>query len=346
MRVFTFWEPASKIPAYVRLCMKTWARYLPNAEIVVLDYSNINKWIDLEEYGPKLKCGKFSLPQIADAIRAKVLANWGGVWLDADTILLDERASNYFQGKSEVGFFGGTVGRGVHIGVIRAEKNSELMRLWERECQRKIKNIDNVEKDKNFWAYLGNSIIGDYVKQNKEKVEVIDCIKENVTPEKQLPYYNQRPVDAYVDFYFRNSFDISTLHSSLIMLHNSWTPGFIKQMNEEEFLRLDCTLAAIISKSLGLKNIRTYKFQDVEIGNLRKEVKELKEAFGRLEQQQKNLCTRSNELSFLLKKKDEILIKYWCYRIICLVPGLSNKFDKRYRFWKAQWQSIVNFKEK
>lgn len=78
MRVFTFWEPASNIPAYVRLCMKTWARYLPTAEIVVLDYSNINKWIDLEEYGPKLKCGKFSLPQIADAIRAKVLANWGG----------------------------------------------------------------------------------------------------------------------------------------------------------------------------------------------------------------------------------------------------------------------------
>lgn len=38
-RIFTFWESNSTIPMYLKLCMETWEKYLPEYEIVFLNYS-------------------------------------------------------------------------------------------------------------------------------------------------------------------------------------------------------------------------------------------------------------------------------------------------------------------
>ena len=43
--IFTFWEPQSKIPDYIKLCMRTWKKFLPEYEIVVLNYDNLDDWI-------------------------------------------------------------------------------------------------------------------------------------------------------------------------------------------------------------------------------------------------------------------------------------------------------------
>ena len=42
-RLFTFWEPKEKMPAYIRLCMQTWKKFLPECEVVLLDYSNLEE---------------------------------------------------------------------------------------------------------------------------------------------------------------------------------------------------------------------------------------------------------------------------------------------------------------
>jgi hypothetical protein len=36
-RIFTFWEPKENVPAYLTPCMKTWANFLPEYEVAVLD---------------------------------------------------------------------------------------------------------------------------------------------------------------------------------------------------------------------------------------------------------------------------------------------------------------------
>ena len=36
--IFTFWEPKENIPGYLKLCIKTWKKFLPEYKIIILDY--------------------------------------------------------------------------------------------------------------------------------------------------------------------------------------------------------------------------------------------------------------------------------------------------------------------
>ena len=77
MTVYTFWEPREKMPYYIKLCMETWKKNLPNAEIVLLDYKNLGEYIDVKEFNPILFSGRFKLALIADALRVALLAKHG-----------------------------------------------------------------------------------------------------------------------------------------------------------------------------------------------------------------------------------------------------------------------------
>ena len=80
-KIFTFWEPKDAMPAYIKLCIETWKKYLPDYEVVILDYSNYEDWIGKDCYDSSLRTN-FSLPKQADAIRAAVLNKHGGIgWM-------------------------------------------------------------------------------------------------------------------------------------------------------------------------------------------------------------------------------------------------------------------------
>lgn len=245
MRIFTFWEPKGAIPAYLKLCMKTWEKFIPNADITMLDYSNIRDFIDIDLYGRELFSGKYSLPQIADAVRCILLEKYGGLWLDTDTIILHKNFVDYFQSKKDITFFGNSVARTVHIAVINSVPHSKLMKFWVDGVREKIQNF---RKEKDFWAYLGNSIIYNYIKEHPEEIDVLDVVKEKVMPEKIDARATISHPELYVDFYFRKKFHLSDMQSSVIMLHNSWTPNLFKEMSESDFLRYDCTLANILAE--------------------------------------------------------------------------------------------------
>lgn len=84
--IFTFWEPKENLPAYIKLCTQTWKKYLPDYEITVLDYSNLDKYLDKTVIN-KILCKNTTLPKQADCIRVALLYFHGGIWLDADTII-------------------------------------------------------------------------------------------------------------------------------------------------------------------------------------------------------------------------------------------------------------------
>lgn len=69
--IFTFWE--GKMPEYIRLCMRTW-----KFQYTVLNYDNLKEFTDFDIENTK----RFTLPQIADAVRVHVLRDNGGYWLE------------------------------------------------------------------------------------------------------------------------------------------------------------------------------------------------------------------------------------------------------------------------
>lgn len=263
-RIFTFWEPKTKLPAYVKLCMQTWKKFLPDYEIVVLDYDTLSNWFDKKTIQSFLY-KKTSLAKQADCIRAALLYKYGGIWLDADTIITK---SNFITqtNKSEVLMIGTETG--AHGAFIYASKpRTKFISEWYEQVKKRVKIYRFVNSCKlvrklyhktyeicNNWDYFLNSIIDPIIrKYKKENLLVLHRDKINAFPEhasKLNTGYITKDV-LYQDFYFFNKDQISVHkiiedNQGIILLHNSWTPKEYKKMTEDQFLNSDSNLANIL----------------------------------------------------------------------------------------------------
>ena len=253
MKIFTYWEPKSGVYSYLELCKKTWEKFNRDYEIVVLDNSNLHEFIDINFYGQVLFSGKYSLPQIADAIRAYILYEYGGIWLDLDTIVLNDvffKKLDIFDSEYDCLFFGNEVQRTTNICCISAKKHSKLMNLWRNEARKKI--IQNKPQNEITWDFLGNSIINSYIKHNND-VCILDNLSFKTFAEMKFGY----GVEPYRKFYFESNFCKSDLSQDtfVLFLHNSWTPLYYKNLNNYLFFLSNCTLSNILFETLGYKEI-------------------------------------------------------------------------------------------
>ena len=257
-KIFTFWEPETAMPDYIKLCFETWNKYLPEYEIIKLNYSNLDEYIG-KNYFDKILYKKFSLAKQADAIRCAVLKKYGGIWLDADTIITSPDVKNLLNIKSDFVLIDN------HIGFIKANKNSYILEKWEKKLHKrlfefryyryiaKIINRKYYKKQKD-WDYLGNGIISKYLSiQDKDIFYKIDKNEIKATPE--YNYYKDSDLssyDCYRKFYFENNFIeyVINNNSGIIMLHNSWTPEYYKNLSKQEFLEKNNTLSEIFKYAI------------------------------------------------------------------------------------------------
>ena len=259
-RLFTFWEPKEKMPAYIRLCMQTWKKFLPESEVVLLDYSNLEEWLGKDVYD-EILFRDFSLPKQADAIRCALLKKYGGLWLDADTILTSPQVKDYLMIDSEL------VMISKHLAFIKANNNSKIIADWYNQIQYNLKFYKDVKYQNNAvqkilhprryrrmenWDYLGNYILHKMLKtKNKKKFFSIDRMEINALPELNNKK-NDNLVENYQNFYFENDYsqDVIKNTKGIILLHNSWTPHQFLEMNEEEFLSRNNTLSNVLKTVL------------------------------------------------------------------------------------------------
>lgn len=259
-RLFTFWEPKEKMPAYIRLCMQTWQKFLPESEVVLLDYSNLEEWLGKDVYD-EILFRDFSLPKQADAIRCALLKKYGGLWLDADTILTSPQVKDYLMIDSEL------VMISKHLAFIKANNNSKIIADWYNQIQYNLKFYKDVKYQNNAvqkilhprryrrvenWDYLGNYILHKMLKtKNKKKFFSIDRMEINALPELNNKK-NDNLVENYQNFYFENDYsqDVIKNTKGIILLHNSWTPQQFLEMNEEEFLSRNNTLSNVLKTVL------------------------------------------------------------------------------------------------
>ena len=249
MFVYTFWEPRENIPFYLRLCMETWKKFLPNATIVVLDYKNIGEFLDVRELGLNLFSDKrFSLMHVADAIRIALLAKYGGVWLDADTIVLNSNAEKYFlpDEKHRTIFFGELSDRSCHVAFINTPPNAMCMNLWREFIRERIWNLKPSTPVN--WDFLSNIFIDEYAKIHKDEIEILD--RNLVRPELQFISNPSFSEWNYIDYYFLKNHHLADVEVDMLLLHNSWTPDAFKNLSPEEFLRCDCTMTNVLAEAL------------------------------------------------------------------------------------------------
>lgn len=224
--IYTFWE--GKMPDYLKLCLKTWK--LP---YTVLTYANLHNYTDLQ-VNDNLR--RFSLPQQADVVRVHVLRDNVGQWLDVDTIMLDPTLpTETLLGNNET--------RMNTIGYLNTPVRSIMFISWAEHQQRVLKTMPDFG-----WDVMGNRFTDRYLKENR------DIPIGDITPhwaETYLKDGTESRYSKYNQVYFIDKYQLSDLRpTNLIMLHNSWTPSWYKQLSEKEVLEQDCTLSNILREVL------------------------------------------------------------------------------------------------
>jgi hypothetical protein len=160
--IWMYWEDrkGTHKPAYLDLCLETIRRNSPSYDVVVLNEKTV-----LERL-PDLRRDIFRTREIAhraDYIRARIVFEYGGVWLDSDMVLLREidvekpladydfAGCSFEYGKPSIWFFA-------------ANKGADILRRWIRGMDevldRKRRNPVRLVRPYRFkWQELGYDIL-------------------------------------------------------------------------------------------------------------------------------------------------------------------------------------------
>jgi hypothetical protein len=104
---------------------------------------------------------KLSAVHQADYVRIAVVKKYGGIWLDSDTIVMNDLSSMFQKLKDYDGFFV-SEDDGYCNGVFGSKANTELINDW----YTKATDILNEKNENMSWTSIGSKIINTYKNQD------------------------------------------------------------------------------------------------------------------------------------------------------------------------------------
>ena len=179
-KIWMYWEtlPNKKKPGYIDLCIESVKHNCGNCfNIIVLDNNNIY------DYLPEIKnmnLSKLNLPQKVDYYRYNLLEKYGGVWLDADILVIKCICPFYkkLESNDYVGFGCGydleTCSKTLYgyskplNWFMISKKNTPFIKCVKYKATQKINDLNNYNKKISYHG-IGKEILQDcYNILNKE----------------------------------------------------------------------------------------------------------------------------------------------------------------------------------
>lgn len=150
-KIWTYWDNPDRIPKTVKMCMESWKKYNPEYEIILLTKQNFKGYVIIPEEISKHQSFNDSPQRFSDLIRLWTLAEHGGVWIDASTLLKASLDSWIFPRYAEFsgfyleGFTTDTKYPVIASWFMACNKDSKFIKLWRDEFS-EIGRYPNVEK--------------------------------------------------------------------------------------------------------------------------------------------------------------------------------------------------------
>jgi len=182
----------------------------------------------------------------ADFVRVNVICDYGGIWLDSDTLVLDSLDSLFDLVENKNGFF---IKEGIHLwnGIFGSKPNTQLMLEWKTE----MIHILDKKKDKIDWTEIGNNLL-DNIYNKKSQLYNDYNIFNGV--------YNLYPINwdicvsEFIDKPYDNYKTIIREYQPLVVLVNSVYKK-LEHISEEEILKGNMPINYFINKSFENKGI-------------------------------------------------------------------------------------------
>lgn len=249
-RIFAFWESDKDMPGYLKLCIKTWYKNIKEIEVHFINHSN------LEEYLPGIyslsQLKKLSYAKQSDVISVALLEKYGGLFIDVDTIIVNDIFNTFDQFESKkLLAFGDPIQKWAHIAILYCKKpNNPILKAWRVEAQKRLQNLPT----ETSWDYVGNDILNPLFKIEKyqDYFEIIDRSRVGNILESILKK-ELNPQEGYRTLYFEDNDNLSIKDSlnyvkyGVISLHNSWTPREYMSMSETQVFNDNRFLSKLIS---------------------------------------------------------------------------------------------------
>lgn len=216
------------MPEYLKLAQKTWSKYIDANSRILISHHNWDEYIgDLIPLSEKIK--SFPLAIQSDIASSALLYKYGGVFMDIDTIMVNESVKDFlFTEDDYFTAFGMPEYYSMHVAVIKCKKEHDVAKQWLDEI---ILSLE-LGVDRQRPTQYANFIL-ERLWRNKRYTHLFNILDRRTTgniPEAKINYIKKEQRCNYLDYWFGELAPESFLSlkcrcsHGLISLHNSWSP--------------------------------------------------------------------------------------------------------------------------
>ena len=218
--------------------------------VILITHENIKDYIhDIPEYFYNL-CPAHQ----ADFVRVNVICDYGGIWLDSDTLVLDSLDSLFDIVDRKDGFLIKENNQKLTNGIFGSKKETKFMKLWKNNVRTKLDT-----KNGNIgWLCIGGFMMDCIFSSNKSLFENYDIFQglDNLYPvnwNNCVTEFINKPYDNYKNIIRNNQPLVVLVHSVYKKLENKTT---------EEILNGNMPINYFINKSFDNMGIKKNKLNN------------------------------------------------------------------------------------
>jgi hypothetical protein len=221
-------------------------------KVILLNDENINEYIKHIPTYFKNMCPTYQ----ADFVRVNVICDYGGIWLDSDTLVLESLDSLFNYNDLQNGFF---IKEGNYIlcnGIFGSRPNTPLMIKWKTDL---INKLDNKQGNVD-WGEVGSQLLQTMYIENPSIYEDYNIFNglDNL-----YPVNWDNCVTEFIDKPYDNYKSIIRDYQPLIVLVNSVYKN-LEDKTEQEIIDGNMPLNYFINKSFENKdNANKLIFEDI-----------------------------------------------------------------------------------